>query len=435
MAAQVPPGEHDAAHAAPPTRATVQAQSAESRLHPHSDPSDAVSTTDAVTTKSRDSGTSGTTPPPATRPGPTFSRPGPNADNMHTEPDNHVAGNSHSPCTLAARDREIMPPPPPRPPHVGDHLDLEELRRAYDIYHRTPSPNLVDALGMHFQGVRGDLRFVSALLPHGATNICVRQLQALLTLGQCTPDDLIDVWVWSFNYHNPDRGQVWVPHLAWAQTLIPPLTEPRPAPRPGGRTRAVPQLSADVPNIPPYGGLAYWESRTTRERGQNIQTTERYAQTAGPGAHAEPPPRDTPSTVAMVVLESGHYYQSRSTPRPLENHWHLEAAEAVLPRDVDLPDGPTPHNSGQPPTPYQPSCLAQPAHGTQETPSTGCGDGPNGGGRIPGIGQRHGGSTWMAGNKRKPSHPISGRPGGQPRTTWALSLRSTRSGRRRQDTS
>ena len=38
MAAQVPPGEPDAAHAAPPTRATVQAQSAESGLHPHNDP-------------------------------------------------------------------------------------------------------------------------------------------------------------------------------------------------------------------------------------------------------------------------------------------------------------------------------------------------------------------------------------------------------------
>ena len=74
-----------------------------------------------------------------------------------------------------------MPPPPPRPPHVGDHLDLEGLQRAYDIYRRTPSPNLVDALRMHFRGVRGDRPLAAALLQHGATNICVRQLESLLT--------------------------------------------------------------------------------------------------------------------------------------------------------------------------------------------------------------------------------------------------------------
>ena len=70
-----------------------------------------------------------------------------------------------------------------------------------------------------------------------------------------------------------------------------------------------PQVNANVLNIPPHGGLAYWESRTARERGQILRTmTERHAQTAGPGAHAEPAPRDTPSAVAMVVLKSGHYY-------------------------------------------------------------------------------------------------------------------------------
>ena len=75
----------------------------------------------------------------------------------------------------------------------------------------------------------------------------------------------------------------------------------------------------------------------------------RYTQTVGTGAHAEPPPRDTPSTVAMVVLESGHYYQVRITPQPRENHWDLEAADSMLPRDVDLPDGPIPLLPGQPP--------------------------------------------------------------------------------------
>ena len=65
-----------------------------------------------------------------------------------------------------------MPPLSPRPPHLGDHLDLEELRRAYDIYHI----NLVAALRTNFQDVRNDRRFAAARLPHGATNICVRQL-------------------------------------------------------------------------------------------------------------------------------------------------------------------------------------------------------------------------------------------------------------------
>ena len=243
-----------------------------------------------------------------------------------------------------------MPPPPPRPPHSGAPLDLEELRRVYNIYHLAPSLNLVDTLRVHFQGIHGDWRFVAALLPHGATNIRVRHLQGLLTLGQKTPDDLVDLWKWWFNCHEPDQGRVWVPHLAWAQTLIAPPTEPRPAASPGGRTRAAPQMNADALNIPPHGGLAYWESRMARERGQNLETmTEPYAQMAGPGAHAEPPPRDSASTVAMVVLQSGHYYQVRITPRALDNHWDLEAAETMLPRDVGLPDDPTPLLPGQPP--------------------------------------------------------------------------------------
>ena len=151
--------------------------------------------------------------------------------------------------------------------------------------------------------------------------------------------------IWWFN-----QGRVWVPHLAWAHTLIAPPTDPRPAPNPGGQTGAASQLDADALNIPPHGNLAHWESRATRESGQNLRTmTERYAQLAGPGAHVEPLPRDAPSTVAMVVFKSGHYYQVRITPRPLDNHWDLEAADSMLPRDVDLPGGPTPLTPGQPP--------------------------------------------------------------------------------------
>ena len=58
MAVQVPPGEPDAVRAAHPTRATVQAQSAECELHPHSDPSNTTSTTGAAMTESQDSATS-----------------------------------------------------------------------------------------------------------------------------------------------------------------------------------------------------------------------------------------------------------------------------------------------------------------------------------------------------------------------------------------
>ena len=71
------------------------------------------------------------------------------------------------------------------------------------------------------------------LLPHGATNILGRQLQALLTPGQRTPDDVIDVWIWWFNYHQPDQKQIWVRNLAWAHTLIALPTEPQPALSPG----------------------------------------------------------------------------------------------------------------------------------------------------------------------------------------------------------
>ena len=160
-----------------------------------------------------------------------------------------------------------MLPEAPRPLHSGDPLGLEELRRAYDVYHRTPSRDLVDAPRAHVHNVCTDQRFAVALLPHGATNICVRQLQALLGPGQLTPDNLLHMWILWFHYHQPDQRLIWVPHLVWAHTLIAPPTKPQPAPSPRDRRRATPQLSADALNILPYDGLAYWESRTAPERG------------------------------------------------------------------------------------------------------------------------------------------------------------------------
>ena len=57
---------------------------------------------------------SGTTPPPAARPSLAPSRPEPNAENMHTEPDDDASGDNPSPGTLAARERENHAPPTPQ---------------------------------------------------------------------------------------------------------------------------------------------------------------------------------------------------------------------------------------------------------------------------------------------------------------------------------
>ena len=141
-----------------------------------------------------------------------------------------------------------------------------------------------------------------------------------------------------------------VAHFIWTHTLIAPSTEPGFAPSPGGRERAAPQLSTDALNIPPYNGLATCETWTARERGRNLQAmVERCTQTVGPEAHAESPCRSTASTVAMVVLENGHYHQVRITPPPLARPWDPVDVDTMVPRDMALPDDPTPLDPGQPP--------------------------------------------------------------------------------------
>ena len=75
---------------------------------------------------------------------------------------------------------------------------------------------------------------------------------------------------------------------------------------------------------------------------------ERYLETA----RAAPPPRECdPSIIAMIVLESGHYYQVPITPHPQESHWSLEAVDSMLPATTALPDSPTPLPNDQPPDP------------------------------------------------------------------------------------
>ena len=78
---------------------------------------------------------------------------------------------------------------------------------------------------------------------------------------------------------------------------------------------------------------------------------ERYTHTAALRAHAGPPGRSTSSTIAMVVLDNGQYYQVRITPRPLARHLDLEAFDSMLRSDVALPDGPTPLPPDQSPDP------------------------------------------------------------------------------------
>ena len=185
-------------------------------------------------------------------------------------------------------------------------------------------------------------------LPHAATTeVFVQQLQALVTPGALVSDDLVEAWIWWFNTHQPAQGGVWVPHLGWVHTLIAPPTDPRPAPSTGSREQAAPPPRPDNLRSPPHEGLAAWESGTARSRGNNLTShLARYPETT----RAAPPPRECdPSTIAMIVLENGHYYQMRIIPHPQRGHWSLEADDSMLPATTDLPDSPNPLLRGHPP--------------------------------------------------------------------------------------
>ena len=178
------------------------------------------------------------------------------------------------------QDLETMPPPTPRPPQRRNTspFDDAELRALYGIPATTPSSALVAAFRENHQDVNPSRLFDMVPLPHAATTeIFVRQLQALVTPGTQITDDLVDAWIWWFNTHQPDQGGIWVPHLGWAHTLKAPPTDPRPAPSSGGWERAAPPPRAESLRIPPYEGLAEWESRTARDRGRNLtRMVERY---------------------------------------------------------------------------------------------------------------------------------------------------------------
>ena len=268
-------------------------------------------------------------------------------------PGGHPGTTSRHPSptsTTLDQDRVTMPPPPPRPPQQRGTgpFDDAELRALYGIHATTPSSELVAALREHLHDVNPNRLFAVVPLPHTATTeIFVRQLQALVTPGTQISDDLVEAWIWWFNTHQPAHGGVWVPHLGWVHTLIAPPTDPRPAPSTGGRERAPPR--PETLRIPPHEGLAAWESGTARERGRNLTSlAARYPETA----RAAPPPRACdPSTIAMILLQNGHYYQVRIIPHPQESPWGLEAVDSMLPATTALPDSATPLLNDQPPDP------------------------------------------------------------------------------------
>ena len=264
----------------------------------------------------------------------------------------HPGTTSRHPSPTSAtlhQDRVTMPPPPPRPPQqrgTGFFNDAE-LRALYSIHATTPSSELVAALREHLLDVNPNRLFAVVLLPHAATTeVFVRQLQALVTPGTQISEDFVEAWIWWFNTHAPAQGGVWVPHLGWLHTLIAPPTDPRPAPSTGGRERAAPPLRPQTLRIPPHKGLGAWDSGRDRDRGHNLTSLAAlYPETA----RAAPPPRERdPSTMAMIVLKNGHYYQVRITPHLQESHWSLEAIDSMLPATTALPDSTTPLLNDQP---------------------------------------------------------------------------------------
>ena len=270
-------------------------------------------------------------------------------------PGGHPRTTSRHPSPTGAtldQDLVTMPHPPPRPTQQRGTgpFDDAELGALYGIPATTPLSELLAALCEHLGDVNPKGLFAMVPLPHAATTeIFVRQLQELVTPGAQVSDDLVEAWIWWVNTHQPAQGGVWVPHLGWVHTLIAPTTDPWPAPSTRGRERAAPPLRLETLRIPPHEGLAAWESGTARDRGRNLTSlAARYPETA----RAAPPRRERdPCTIAMVVLENGHYYHVRIIPHPEESHWSLKAADSMLLATTALPDSPTPLLNDQPPDP------------------------------------------------------------------------------------
>ena len=260
----------------------------------------------------------------------------------------HPGTTSRHPSPTSAaldQDRVAMPPPPPRPPQQRGTgpFDDAELRALYGIDASTPSSELVATLCEHLRDVDPNRVFAVFPLPHAGSS------RRSSPPGPRSPTTLLKRGSGGSTPTKQAQGGVWIPHLGWVHTLIAPPTDPRPAPSTGGRERAAPPPRPETLRIPPYEGLATWESGTARSRGHNLTSlTARYPETA----RAAPPPRERdPGTIAMILLENGHYYQVRIIPHPQESHWSLEAVDSMLPATTDLQDSPTPLLPGEPPDP------------------------------------------------------------------------------------
>ena len=115
-----------------------------------------------------------------------------------------------------------------------------------------------------------------------------------------------------------------------------------------GPGTGLPQRSANALHISPYNGLADSENRTVPDRGRNLRDmVERYPPGAETARAGPPRPEDDPSTISMLVLESGDYYQVWITPHQ-QYHWNQEAVEPMLPASAALPDAPSPLPQNQP---------------------------------------------------------------------------------------
>ena len=136
-------------------------------------------------------GEPGATPPPTTQPSLELPLPRPSTEHVPAGQNDNTSGGNPLAWHPLAQNSEAMPPLIPRPPQPRDMgpPDLGVLRRAYDVYHGMPPHARVDTFRGHFQGFRLDRRFAVAPLLHGATNICVRQLQAPPTPAEPTPKE------------------------------------------------------------------------------------------------------------------------------------------------------------------------------------------------------------------------------------------------------
>ena len=161
------------------------------------------------------------------------------------------------------------------------------------------------ALRRHLEDPNPNRLFDLVCPPQAAsTDISVLQLQELVTPGMQIADDLVDAWIWWFNFNQPDKERVWVRHLGCAHGLSAPPVELGPAPSTGGRELAAPQPRANALNIPPYNGLADWESRTAPDRKRNLRDmVDRYPPHLGfYGVQKIPKPATVRNTTSFVKL-------------------------------------------------------------------------------------------------------------------------------------